>query len=1158
MFWNIVLELGSRSEFLFQLNWIFVACGKSESMRTFWISRKRGPLHAAIVAVALVGLVSLGRGFTTDANGYYDWAAKTGQVNDSSNGNPISFFGTATSSQWNGPQQSGTARFVVGLEATTAPKTPFGNTFEWYGVQNIHIKVSGTDPNGNLVSKLVFSSLQTWQGPNQNAANLIPVAQYLYNTISPLTPTWAQPFANTISNLVTYSQSSPSPTGNDDDYSAYGDWTGCSPSNDYCYNPFAASLVFAFVLSPGGSLPGIWALTLDFHVVATACIQDTSTGTCFVSTQSSDLYDHVYYCFQNCNGFWFFDSQSQPIALQSGGPAVNDGITIIASGFNPSPVQMSATTTDSAITTSFNPSSVTLTHSGPADNPQVAGVTTLSISLAPNSCKTGSFTVTATAGSNGLLYSIPIQITEPCEFSISSSQPNPSTITAGGSSTSTVSLSSQGLSGNVQLSSSISSPSCASSCPTISFSPNPAPLSSTGSATSAMTVFTSATTTTGSYSVTITGTGSPGGIFHSTTISFQVTSAPPDFSISANPTSTNVVQGTPGTSTITVGSLNTFSGNVALSANAPAGFSATVNPITVSLSSGGTAASTLTVSVNGAPSAGTYIVTVTGSSGTLSHSVNVQVSYPGDFSISASPSSVTAGSTATITVSSINGLAGTVSLSETVWPSKGLTCTLSSSSIALSSTSTSGTSILFCSGSSGTYTVTVTGTDGSLTHSTQVTVGSGNLLANPGFETGDFTGWTQTGAMIRTDAASVHTGLYAAAPSYNSATGIYSAFTLQQNLPAPVAANSISTISLWYRWGTSADSVQILYTDGTYTQTNLPFIGGTYTLVNVAFDSTKTISGIKVVRTSGQTNNINLDDFLLQGAVNQLANPGFETGDFTGWSQTGACIRTDTASVHTGLYAAAPCYNSSTLIYSAFTLQQNLPAPVAANSISTISLWYRWGTSADSVRVLYTDGTYTQTNLPYIGSTYTLVNAGFDSTKTISGIEVVRTSGQTNNINLDDFVLQVTSSGGGGGSVAAGTRITLADGTQVPVQSLKVGMQLLSYDMTTHQYVITTITKFVTVMTYNQMVISTSAGKPLIVDQNSAQKLYVKTPDGTVALMPVTDLKVGYELFDASSQTWVPITSIHYENGGNHLMYDIYTTSPGNYIANGYLDPLKM
>jgi len=147
--------------------------------------------------------------------------------------------------------------------------------------------------------------------------------------------------------------------------------------------------------------------------------------------------------------------------------------------------------------------------------------------------------------------------------------------------------------------------------------------------------------------------------------------------------------------------------------------------------------------------------------------------------------------------------------------------------------------------------------------------------------------------------------------------------------------------------------------------------------------------------------------------------------------------------------------------------------------------------------------------------------------------------------------------GGGGGSVAAGTLITLADGSQVPVQGLQVGMKLLSYDMATHQYVVTTITKFVTVECYNQMIISTGTGKPLIVDQNPAQKLYVRLPDGTVTLMGVTDLKVGYLLFDALSQLWVPITSIHYQNGGQHLMFDIYTDGPGNYIANGYLDPLK-
>jgi len=118
-------------------------------------------------------------------------------------------------------------------------------------------------------------------------------------------------------------------------------------------------------------------------------------------------------------------------------------------------------------------------------------------------------------------------------------------------------------------------------------------------------------------------------------------------------------------------------------------------------------------------------------------------------------------------------------------------------------------------------------------------------------------------------------------------------------------------------------------------------------------------------------------------------------------------------------------------------------------------------------------------------------------------------------------------------------------------------MRLLSYDMTTHRYVNNTITRFVTVVTYNQMVISTSTGKPLIVDQNPAQKVYAQLPDGLVTLVPVTDLQVGYRLFQPLSQTWVSITSIQYQNGGNHTMYDIYNTAPGNYIANGYLDPLK-
>src|SRR5207249_11682974 len=60
---------------------------------------------------------------------------------------------------------------------------------------------------------------------------------------------------------------------------------------------------------------------------------------------------------------------------------------------------------------------------------------------------------------------------------------------------------------------------------------------------------------------------------------------------------------------------------------------------------------------------------------------------------------VSSGSTgpSTISVSGFNGFTGTVSLTTTVSPSTGLTCTLSPTSIALGSI-TSGTSTLSCAG----------------------------------------------------------------------------------------------------------------------------------------------------------------------------------------------------------------------------------------------------------------------------------------------------------------------------------------------------------------------------------------------------------------------------------------------------------------------------
>src|SRR5207245_8141455 len=95
-----------------------------------------------------------------------------------------------------------------------------------------------------------------------------------------------------------------------------------------------------------------------------------------------------------------------------------------------------------------------------------------------------------------------------------------------------------------------------------------------------------------------------------------------NFTITANPATVGIVAGSTGTSTISLASLNGFSGTISLNVSATTGLTASINPTSVVVSSGGTSTATLTV---GSRSKGSYVVTVTASSGSLPRSVQVKV-----------------------------------------------------------------------------------------------------------------------------------------------------------------------------------------------------------------------------------------------------------------------------------------------------------------------------------------------------------------------------------------------------------------------------------------------------------------------------------------------------------------------------------------------------
>jgi len=209
--------------------------------------------------------------------------------------------------------------------------------------------------------------------------------------------------------------------------------------------------------------------------------------------------------------------------------------------------------------------------------------------------------------------------------------------------------------------------------------------------------------------------------------------AGPSFLLTLNPSTLSLEQSASATSTVSVISVNGFSGTVSLSLFFTGSkLPASLSPASVSVPANGTAKSTLTVTATS--NVGNYNIVVIGIASShgktnyASSELSVQVVSNQDFIITSSPSSIVnifgTSNTTTITVTSLNGYTGTISLTVTA-PFGYITVTGSQNPLTLSPDGTAFSTLNITTSLAttlGNYNITVTGADGSRTRSTVISL----------------------------------------------------------------------------------------------------------------------------------------------------------------------------------------------------------------------------------------------------------------------------------------------------------------------------------------------------------------------------------------------------------------------------------------------------
>jgi PKD repeat protein len=212
----------------------------------------------------------------------------------------------------------------------------------------------------------------------------------------------------------------------------------------------------------------------------------------------------------------------------------------------------------------------------------------------------------------------------------------------------------------------------------------------------------------------------------------------PDFTLIAGPTSQNIPVGQNATFTVSLASVNGFSGIVNLAATvSPSGSNSIVISLSpsVRLTAGGSASVSLTVTTLLVISASTFNIRVNATSGALYHAIQVSATVTGptqgqNFTLRASPGSMIlyqkgngawTAQNITIYITGVSGFAGTVALSARTDP-PGPVWTIDPSQVLVSGNKTFTATLSFQSGGSGTWQFYITAVSAGLSVTTSASV----------------------------------------------------------------------------------------------------------------------------------------------------------------------------------------------------------------------------------------------------------------------------------------------------------------------------------------------------------------------------------------------------------------------------------------------------